>query len=322
MMRKYSILFVTLFLTIYNYSFSQVKDKFHDAYIINNANDTIYGKMKSYNPEITSRENINFWDNQDNKLKFKANELKAFYTQNLKFESIPLENSNEYALLVRLIDGPMILYKLTKHKMGFNIITGDLNSKCFDYYYIRKKEDREARFAFRKNCDHSILQVNIQPKNITRIAEYFDEIPEISDKISSKQYNASDIETLIKDYNRLHSEFKVDTTDDSTGELIESNIYFSENYKSYNDYYKALKKHFENEQNISSVEVIKKYYKNGNIKFIGLRILKSDEMYYFSKIGTWLYFRENGTLKKLIDYDLNENSGREQSFDEGGKLIN
>lgn len=210
MKRKIIVLIVILINALLFSTYSQKSDKYFDSYVIKLNNDTIYGKMKNYASSITSREDILFWDMNNNKISYSAEEINGFYTQNRFFERVALKDKlgkspNGYALLVRIIDGPMILYKLSKNKISVNILTNSLDTKCFDYYYIRKKEDNAALFVFRENCDYALLQINLQAKDLKKVADYFNEVPEIREKIKSDQFKASDLELIIKEYNKLYN---------------------------------------------------------------------------------------------------------------------
>jgi hypothetical protein len=188
--------------------YSQKLGKSYDAYFINLNNDTIYGKMRDIANSLTSLEYINFWSESGQKLTYKADEIKSLYTQDRKFEQVLLRDINgdltkKNVLFDRVINGPMILYMYSVLKPSYNILTNDLSSKCFNYYYVKKLEDTAAFFAYRENCEYSIFQLNLMKKDISGIGDYFNEIPEISEKIISGEYKHQDLFIIVNEYNEL-----------------------------------------------------------------------------------------------------------------------
>ena len=74
---------------------------------------------------------------------------------------------------------------------------------------------------------------------------------------------------------------------------------------------------------VQSARINVNYYRNGKIKFIGLKVRHTAGVEnYEYKTGTWRYYYENGNLKTLIDYDMYEQkNGRYEKYDESGNLI-
>jgi len=111
---------------------------------------------------------------------------------------------------------------------------------------------------------------------------------------------------------------------------LKNNLYKVDTNTSYeNYYYKIIELSIHPE--IETIEISREEYFNGNIKSMGLKAKHdlgkvSDDVYsesnYYNKIGTWRYFHENGQLKTLVDYNINEEKdGRYIEYDIIGNII-
>ena len=110
---------------------------------------------------------------------------------------------------------------------------------------------------------------------------------------------------------------------------IKENLYKTDTSISYQIYYQNILNLSYNSL-FEKIEIVKVEYSNGNVKSVGLKAKHKfgdtgediySSIYNFYKIGTWRYFYENGQLKKLVDYDLNENKdGRYLEYDSDGNL--
>lgn len=90
--------------------------------------------------------------------------------------------------------------------------------------------------------------------------------------------------------------------------LVESCIkYDKEKYQSYEDYRNNLIQCLKESKLVKYVTTYEKNYKNGNPKVLGLNAKHElgNNKDYLYKIGTWAFYNEDGTLEKLVEYDLN-----------------
>lgn len=111
--------------------------------------------------------------------------------------------------------------------------------------------------------------------------------------------------------------------------ILKNNLYKTDTLTSFHEYYNKII-HLSKHPNIESVDLVKEEYSNGNTRSIGLKakhhLNKSTDNLYsnnnYFRIGTWMFYHENGLLKVLVDYNLSEElDGRYIEFDTEGKII-
>jgi len=110
---------------------------------------------------------------------------------------------------------------------------------------------------------------------------------------------------------------------------LNSNLYKTDSSLTYEDYYNRIIV-FTVHPGIEFIRKSQENYSNGSIKSVGLeakhKLDKSDDLYAtmtnYYKIGTWRYFYENGQLRVLVDYNINEQKdGRYIEYDEQGNIV-
>ncbi len=116
---------------------------------------------------------------------------------------------------------------------------------------------------------------------------------------------------------------------EETYSKLEKNLYKLDSDTSFESYYnKVIALAVDSE--IDTIELVSETYSNGNLKAIGMKAKLAfgkggDDIYsdsYYYKIGTWRYFYDNGQLKTLVDYNLNEKKdGRYIEYDKDGNII-
>ncbi len=105
---------------------------------------------------------------------------------------------------------------------------------------------------------------------------------------------------------------------------IDSILYFSQKYSSFNEYFNTLESQLKQDQAILEIRLDQGKYTNGNPKYAGLtaKHLYGANSDYPYMIGTWRYYYKNGQLKEYIDYDLKERkNGSYKKYDEQGNII-
>jgi len=90
--------------------------------------------------------------------------------------------------------------------------------------------------------------------------------------------------------------------------LIDNCIdYDKQRYSSYNNYHKNLMQCLEASKLARNVIPFERKYKNGKTKILGVnakhKLGKNPN--YLYKIGTWAFYKEDGTIEKFIEYDTN-----------------
>jgi len=110
---------------------------------------------------------------------------------------------------------------------------------------------------------------------------------------------------------------------------LKEDLYKTDSTISYETYYKnIIQVSYYSE--ISNSKLSKEKYPNGNFKSIGIKAqhkigYDKDDLYSsintYYKIGTWRYFYNNGQIKLLVDYNLNEiKDGRYIEYDTEGNI--
>jgi len=203
-MKIVTILIVFLFF-IKTDTIAQTTDFFPCTLITNN-NDTLRYKIGKLGGPTTNKESgkLIVYNDHGGKVIYTADQVKAFSSQGFNFISLPLKE-NPYNLkkgfVLTLTKGSMCLYKLkyTKSKAS---ATGRTITKCIEYYYVRKSQDKgEALLAAKVSCE--IVQLVKQPskRNYKELCDYFSEAPKIKAKLITKEYKREEIEQIVDLYN-------------------------------------------------------------------------------------------------------------------------
>lgn len=157
--------------------------------------------------------------------------------------------------------------------------------------------------------------------------EYFADTISDSDKIISKyirklsdknpELNLTSKDIYEQRENRLNNQIV----------QLKQNLFRIDTNISYQTYYENIID-LASHPDVEEIILVSDEYSNGKVKSIGLEAkhnIKIDGDYTnhnnYVKIGTWRYFFENGQLKMLVDYDLNENKdGRFIKYDKDGTI--
>ena len=140
-------------------------------------------------------------------------------------------------------------------------------------------------------------------------------IKKLSDKDSEISLTTKDIEEQLE--NKLKTQIV----------LLKENLYRIDTNISYKRYYENIIEQASH-PDIEDIKLVSEEYSVGIFKSIGLEAKHNIKVegdysshYNYVKIGTWRYFYENGQIKMLVDYDLNENKdGGLIKYDKNGNI--
>lgn len=123
---------------------------------------------------------------------------------------------------------------------------------------------------------------------------------------------------LPKDFREQKKNFEVDNYNN-----LDSILYHNNSFNTINDYLDLMSELQQN-SSFKELKLIESKYSNGNYKMLGLKAkhFMSPNTDYYYKIGTWTYYHKNGSISKLVEYDLRERmSGRHITYDKEGNII-
>lgn len=224
-------------------------------------------------------------------------------------------------------------FKKTSYTFAFAMLGGAIGGGIANI--IEETENAKERIPILLNVESGEAIYLTKDRLYTLISNY----PDLKQEYFAAYEDNEEV--IIKFINKLNKKDKnLSLSPRDIDEQIQSglenqlyelmdNLYKTEEDSSFQLYYNKILKltiHPEFEK----VELYHEEYSNGNLKVIGLNAKhklgeSGDDIYsnnnYYNKIGTWRYFYENGQLKNLIDYNLNEKKdGRYLEFDSDGNL--
>lgn len=205
-MIKYYILIVFLLFWLT----SVAKPKRAEGYIITLDQDTVYGSFKLKTDKdkkliyAKTQEKISFYDPDGKKTIYYPEEISLFYFyydfETLTFKSVPYFKNGRLFMKVISESGNLHLYQFfpdSEKRLAsvyelaeFTYSSGGLAEKFF-FYII--KPDGEI-----------LLMGKHTPKR--RIKAFFNDYPELAEKIDSREYNYSDVYKMVREYNTWKKE--------------------------------------------------------------------------------------------------------------------
>jgi hypothetical protein len=181
----------------------------YPGYIIKMDGDTVHGVLLLKN-KIANQGKVFFFDSmeaEEPSEKFKAKEIKAYKVADRFYESkkyTPEYTAMKYSFLLKVIDGPLSLYKaFYDDKERIKINEDDIWQSKIDLSFS-ESELKEQRMGCREGEDlvffdgaKFILGFKKQ------MSKYLSDCPEIANKIANKEegYQWGDLEKIIREYN-------------------------------------------------------------------------------------------------------------------------
>lgn len=205
-MKHYFVFIAFLFYSVSTFAYA----KKADGYIITNAGDTIYGKIKvKLNKEekikfATLQDQVIFYDEEGKKTIYLPGEIRSFYfyfnEQTPSFVSVEFYKSSQLFLMVIGDQGYLKLYKY---------YPGDEKSlasayELAEYVYGVKDFDELYFFYVLKPDGERLLLGRHTPQN--KLISFFEEHTEIRQKLESREFNYADIYKIVRMYNQWKSE--------------------------------------------------------------------------------------------------------------------
>jgi hypothetical protein len=196
-MKKVSfILLLSLFFISYNIEAQKTKTilTFNDGTKLEGL-----GKLKG-------SERVKFRKDKNTKAKkyhFKDLERVTIYSGDAKISYVYLleKEKKKYKVLEEVVTGDISLYKIVRHGthapmgVGFGGVGGMGMGASFTIknYYLRKKQEKEVTH---------ISSTQLFSKNFKKAATtYFEDCPDLVEKIATKEYRKRDIRAVIEFYN-------------------------------------------------------------------------------------------------------------------------
>ena len=177
---KIRLLFILIMMLGAALSYGQFN--FLDGYIINNQNDTIYGKIKYTTPAIRSSKVIFVKNGDEERLTYKPFQIKGYYVENTVYDS-------------KIYDVDLAL------SYGYGVFMERRNNGIVKlYYYWNTDKERGFTQTFIENDGDYLLEVDFVgfKRQMTR---YFEDFPKLQSKIKQGTYKKKDLEQIVAEYN-------------------------------------------------------------------------------------------------------------------------
>jgi len=193
----------------------------YPGYVVTRDDDTIHGYLMLKNL-IANQDKVLFYNDPEGikseVIKYKPKKLKAYkvgprYYESFKFRpgksSYATNDANAYHFVIRTVDGPISLYK------WFYETTAESENRVqMDTEHLEKTK---IDLSFSEENLHSIMLgklpngefVNFDKMLIgfkKKMSKLVSDYPQLAKKIASKQegYRWSDIETIVREYNKWY----------------------------------------------------------------------------------------------------------------------
>lgn len=208
-MIKYYIVIVLLLVGFI--SFGKSKEK-AEGYIITHSQDTIYGyfKLKTDRDKkinyAKTQEKICFVNKDGKKSYYDATEIESFYffynLETLTFKSVPYFKNGQLFMKVVSEKGNLNLYQLYPDSEKRLTSVYELA----EYAFSMVGSGEKFFFYIIKPSGQFLLMGKHTPKN--RIQSFFDDYPELAEKIDSREYKYTDVYKMVREYNAWKKELE------------------------------------------------------------------------------------------------------------------
>lgn len=178
-------LIIGLFMVVNLIGYSQNK-KYIDGYVITVTGDTISGKIKKANKEVSCNK-FKFIDSKGEKIKIKIKNSDVFAYK--RGSDLFFKKSYERPVVIGKMEGYMKLIIDGNVKLfRFNYISGGMNGVSYYQDYYLEKEGAH------------ILVYKMSFKN--NMIDYFSDNEELINKIENKELKYSDLEEIVSVFNK------------------------------------------------------------------------------------------------------------------------
>ena len=184
----------------------------YPGYVITHDDDTIHGILLLKN-KISNQGKVFFFNSmeaEEPSEKYKPRDIKAYKVANRFYETkkyTPDNTAMKYCFLLKIIDGPISLYKVYyDDKERLKINEDDIWQSKIDFSFS-EDELKDWNLGCRKGeklekFDSMKYLVNFKKS----MSKYLADCPEIAEKIANKEegYKWNDLQKIIKEYNEWH----------------------------------------------------------------------------------------------------------------------
>jgi hypothetical protein len=168
---------------------------YFNGYVITKDNDTIYGKLKFIEPFLHYIKTDAKFNKEENASfeKYSVDGIKGFSIGQTTYHSVRFQqfnNTAKVAFMRLVLDGDVKLYTW-EVKVAQETYEQQSHADV-SHSYLMKKNDNEA---------FSVPRIGFKSK----LANYFADHPELSEKIKKGFYKRSDLEEIVTKYNQWKS---------------------------------------------------------------------------------------------------------------------
>ena len=181
----------------------------YPGFIIKTEGDTVHGVLLLKN-KIANQGKVFFFDSmeaEEPSEKFKAKEIRAYKVADRFYESkkyTPENTAMRYSFLLKVIDGPLSLYKaFYDDKERVKIDENDIWNSKIDLSFS-EAELKEQRLGCREGEDLVFFDgAKFLLGFKKQMSKYLSDCPEIANRIANKEegYHWGDLEKIIREYN-------------------------------------------------------------------------------------------------------------------------
>jgi len=184
----------------------------YPGYIITNDDDTINGNLLLKN-KISNQGKIYFFDNADAEEpseKYKPRDIKGYKVANRVYVTkkySPEYTTMLYSFLLKVVDGPVSLYKsYYDDKQRVKINEDDIWKSKIDFSFSEDELQEEILGCREGEKLEDFTKLKYLVKFKKSMSKYLSDCPGIAKKIRNKKegYQWGDIEKIIKEYNEWY----------------------------------------------------------------------------------------------------------------------
>ena len=210
-MIRYYITVVLLLFGLLSFGKSK-KPKKAEGYIITYNQDTIYGSFKLKTDKdkkliyAKTQEKVSFFNQDGKRTLYKPGEIESFYFfydfETLTFKTVPYFTNWQLFMKVISEKGNLHLYKFypDSDKRLSSVY------ELAEYIYSSGSFDEKFFFYIIKPDGEILFMGKHTPKR--RIYSFFNDYPELAEKIDTRQYKYTDVYKMVREYNAWKEEME------------------------------------------------------------------------------------------------------------------
>ena len=184
----------------------------YPGYIITHNDDTIHGNLLLKN-KISNQGKVFFFDNADAEEpseKYRPRDIKGYKVANRVYETkkhSPEYTTMRYSFLLKVVDGPVSLYKsFYDDKQRIKINEDDIWKSKIDFSFSEDELQEEILGCREGEKLEDFTKLKYLLKFKKSMSKYLSDCPKIAEKIRNKEegYQWGDLEKIVKEYNEWY----------------------------------------------------------------------------------------------------------------------